>query len=260
MKRYLQTLRDLFSDHIRTFPFVSFLFIVSSTLFDVIFWGVFDYRYRFLNPVYYELFFTMGWTFIPMILSQKLSDYRIAYICTGYYLFNIEDLFFYLILSDRVPAVFNGIYALGVPNPPVELVYMWEAIGIAFIAFLCLTFGKEPQSITRYKSFLLPAFICALSIYIIDTVFLYFIPSSMHPIYFELFFVSWTVAPKLVSWKVLDARVAISSSSYFIFTHFTVPWYLSVIFAIIITGLLILAGKDLNFRVDLPNNADKSAN
>ena len=48
-----------------------------------------------------------------MVLSQKLSDYRIAYVRTGYYLFNIEDLFFYLILSGRVPAVFNGIYAFG---------------------------------------------------------------------------------------------------------------------------------------------------
>ena len=118
MKRYIKTLSGLTSRYTHKFAFVSLLFIVFSTLFDVIFWGIFDYRYRFLNPVYYELFFTMGWTFIPMILSQKLSDYRIAYICTGYYLFNIEDLFFYLILSGRVPAVFNGIYALGVPNPP----------------------------------------------------------------------------------------------------------------------------------------------
>ena len=93
MKRYIKTLSGLTSRYTHKFAFVSLLFIVFSTLFDVIFWGIFDYRYRFLNPVYYELFFTMGWTFIPMILSQKLSDYRISYICTGYYLFNIEDLF-----------------------------------------------------------------------------------------------------------------------------------------------------------------------
>ena len=149
---------------------------------------------------------------------------------------------------------------LAFQTPIVKLVYRWEAIGVAFIVFLCLTFGNEPQSITRFKSFLLPAFICASSIYIIYAFILYFIPSNVHPIFFELFFVSWTVAPKLISWKVLDARVAISSRSYFIFTHFTVPWNLSIIFTIIITGLLILAGKDLNFRVGPPVNADKNAN
>ncbi|MGC8515307.1 MAG: hypothetical protein ACP5OC_04130 [Thermoplasmata archaeon] len=233
---------------LQTFTVVSFLFILLSTLFDVVFWGIFDYRYRFLNPVYYELLFTLGWTFIPLILSQKLSDYRIAYICTGYYLFNIEDLFFYLILSGKVPSTFNGIFALGVPNPPVEFVFIWEAIGVVFITLLCLIFGKEPRIVRTFNSFIVPAAICAFAIFALNTVILFFIPTSTHSIYFELFFVSWTVAPKLLSWKVLDARVAISSCSYFIFTHFTISWYFSIIFTLIITVMLLLSGKDFTFK------------
>ena len=116
------------------------IFLSMFTLFDALVWG----RLVFYMPVIvqniYHQFYMIGWILGAVLLGARYKDYRISIIALSFFLFNIEDVFYYLILNQSLPVAFGGLYAFGIADPSFRLILMWNMVGYSIMMLTAATY------------------------------------------------------------------------------------------------------------------------
>ena len=128
------------------------LFLSIFTLFDVLVWGRFVFYMPMIFQDLYHQMYMIGWILGAVLLGAKFKDFRISIIALSYFLFNIEDVFYYLVLHQSLPAAFGGLYAFGIADPSLTLILMWNMVGYSIMMLTGVTILKNNEKIGRLQN------------------------------------------------------------------------------------------------------------
>ena len=130
------------------------LFLVIFTLFDALVWGRFFFYMPVIFQNLYHQLYMIAWILGSVLLGAKYKDSRISIIALSFFLFNVEDVYYYLILHQSLPATFGGIYAFGIADPSLRSVMAWNAVGYSIMLLTATTYlksGKEDSRILHIE-------------------------------------------------------------------------------------------------------------
>ena len=123
------------------------LFLVIFTLFDALVWGRFFFYMPVIFQNLYHQLYMIAWILGSVLLGAKYKDSRISIIALSFFLFNVEDVYYYLILHQSLPATFGGIYAFGIADPSLRFVLAWNALGYSVMLLTATTYLKSGKGV-----------------------------------------------------------------------------------------------------------------
>ena len=114
---------------------VSFIcFISGFTIADVLLWPYFSTMPLNVENAYHQ-YFMISWILGSVLLGSTFRDFRLSIASLCYFLFNLEDTFYYLIKQHSLPLVYNEIYAFGVSDPKLGIMIPWNVLGLLIMIF-----------------------------------------------------------------------------------------------------------------------------
>ena len=122
------------------------------TLFDALVWGKFVFYMSAIFQNLYHQLYMIAWILGAVLLGAKYQDFKISIIALSFFLFNVEDVYYYLILQQSLPTTFGGLHAFGIANPSLKLLMAWNAVGYSIMLLTAATYlkrGKGMETIEK---------------------------------------------------------------------------------------------------------------